>query len=169
MDFVVIDIEEYKQVPLLLGRPFLAIGADSIYVKKVELTLRVGDEAIHFDLNQSLKQLEFDNAEYKTIETIVPISSKSKYDSKIQSSMKENEMNFQYIEDLDVEFLNSTFEFKETVLSLNEGSAEKSNSCEGKAQELETSSEGLIMKELPKHLKYAFLEAKKFKTSYHIS
>ena len=33
VDFVVIDIEEDKQVPLLLGRPFLAIGATLIDVK----------------------------------------------------------------------------------------------------------------------------------------
>ena len=34
VDFVVIDVEEDKQVPLLLGRPFLAIGAALIDVKK---------------------------------------------------------------------------------------------------------------------------------------
>ena len=34
MDFVVIDIEEDKQVLLLLGRPFLATGATLIDVKK---------------------------------------------------------------------------------------------------------------------------------------
>ena len=34
MDFVVIDIEEDKQVSLLLGRPFLATGASLIDVKK---------------------------------------------------------------------------------------------------------------------------------------
>ena len=34
VDFVVIDIEEDKQVLLLLGRPFLAIGAALIDVKK---------------------------------------------------------------------------------------------------------------------------------------
>ena len=56
---------------------------------------------------------------------MVPISLELKYDCKIQSSMNENEMNFQYTEDLDVEFLNSSFEFKEMVLSLNEGSTEK--------------------------------------------
>ena len=59
--------------------------------------------------------------------------------------------------------MNSNFEFKETVLSLNEGGAEKSSSCEGKAQEVEKSYGGLIMKKLPKNLKYAFLEAKKSK------
>ena len=34
MDFVVIDMEEDKQVPLLLGRSFLATGAALIDVKK---------------------------------------------------------------------------------------------------------------------------------------
>ena len=47
--------------------------------------------------------------------------------------MNENEKNFQYIEDLDVEFLNSSYEVKETILSLNEGSVEKSSGCEGKS------------------------------------
>ena len=51
VDFVVIDIEEDKQVPLLLRRPFLAIGAALIDVKKGEPTLRVRDEAMHFNLN----------------------------------------------------------------------------------------------------------------------
>ena len=55
VDFVVIDIEEDKQVPLLLGRPFLAIGAALIDVKNGELTLMVGNEVVHFNLNHSLK------------------------------------------------------------------------------------------------------------------
>ena len=87
-----------------------------IDVKKRELTLRVGDEAVHFNINQSLKQPEFDNANCKNVETMVPISSKLHYDCKIQSSMNENEKLFRHIEDLDVEFLNSGFEFKETRL-----------------------------------------------------
>ena len=51
VDLVVIDIEEDKQIPLLMGRPFLATGAALIDVKKGELTLRVGEEKIHFNLN----------------------------------------------------------------------------------------------------------------------
>ena len=57
VNFVVFDIEEDKQVTLLLERPFLAIGAALIDVKKGELTLRVGNEAMHFNLNHCLKQL----------------------------------------------------------------------------------------------------------------
>ena len=65
VDFVVIDIEEDKKVPLLLGRPFMATGAALIDVKKGELTLRVGEEEVHCNLNKSLKQPDFDKAECK--------------------------------------------------------------------------------------------------------
>ena len=97
VDFMVIDIEEDKQVPLPLGRPFLATEAALIEVKKGELTLRVGDEAVHFNLNQSLKQPEFDNTYCKIVEKKVPFSFELINDGKIRSSMNENEMNFQYI------------------------------------------------------------------------
>ena len=39
----------------------------------------------------------------------------------------------------------------------------KSSAYEEKVSEINTSSEGLILKELPKHLKYAFLEVGKSK------
>ena len=41
VDFVVIDIKEDKQIPLLLDKPFLAIGVALIDMKKGELTLKV--------------------------------------------------------------------------------------------------------------------------------
>ena len=96
VDFVVIDIEEDKQVPLLLGRPFLITRAALIDVKKGELTLRFGDEALHFNLKHSLKQLELINAECEIVETKIPISSELINDCNFQSSMNENEneMNF---------------------------------------------------------------------------
>ena len=125
VDFVVIDFEEEKQVPLLLGRPSLAIGATLNDVKKGELTLRVGDEAVHFNLNHSFKQPDFEKAECKSYENVVPISSQLNDDCKNQDSMNEKMMNFQYIEDLDTECLNASFKLKETVLSLNEENAEK--------------------------------------------
>ena len=51
VDFVIMQMEEDTQVPLVLGRPFLAIGAALIDVQKGELTLRVGNEAVHFNIN----------------------------------------------------------------------------------------------------------------------
>ena len=38
--------------------------------------------------------------------------------------MNENEMNFQYLEHLEVEFMNSNFKLKEAVLSVEENSTE---------------------------------------------
>ena len=46
---------------------------------------------------------------------------------------------------------------------MNENSQEHVCSKEQKAADQETSAEGLILKELPSHLKYAFLEPKKGK------
>ena len=83
MNFVVIDIEEDKQVSPLLGRPFLTTRAALIDVKKEELTLMVGDEKVHFNLSQCLKQPDFDNAKCKIVEKVVSINSKLKYDFKI--------------------------------------------------------------------------------------
>ena len=50
-------------------------------------------------------------------------------------------MNFQYIEALDVEYMNSSLEFKETILSLKEISVEKLSYSEEKEQ-VEKSYEG---------------------------
>ena len=77
-----IDMEEDKIVTLLLGRPFLTIGAALIDVKKGELTLRVGKEEIHFNKNQSLKQPSFDNVDCKNVEQVDPISLELIYDCK---------------------------------------------------------------------------------------
>ena len=120
----------------------------------------MGDEAVHFHLNQSLKQFDDDNADCNSVEQIVPISTELIYDCKIQNSMNENETNFQYIEAHNVEYLNSNFEFK-TTLSIKEICTEKSNSKEEDEQGVEKSFEGLILKKLPKHLKYAFLGAER--------
>ena len=53
-------MEEDNQVPLLLGRPFLVTEAALFDVKKGELTLRVGNEAVHFNLDKILTQSDVD-------------------------------------------------------------------------------------------------------------
>ena len=94
VDFVVIDIKEDKQVALLLGGPFLATGVALIDVKKGELTLKVGDEAVHFNLNYSLKQPKLSDAEYEIVEMKIPNCSEMMKDCNFQNSMNENKKNF---------------------------------------------------------------------------
>ena len=67
-------MEEDTQVPLLLGRPFLETGVALIDVKKGELTLRVGNEAVHFNLNKSLTLSDADEENYMVVENFSPVS-----------------------------------------------------------------------------------------------
>ena len=157
VDFVVINMEEDKQVPLLLGRPFLAIGATLIDVKKGELTLRVGDKAMYFNLNHSLKQPKLCSVDYEIVKTKIPVSSELATACNFKNSMNDNAMNFQYLEHLEVEIMNSDFKLKDSVFSVGE----KSSSYEEEFTEENKSLEGLILKEFPKHLKYAFLQPEK--------
>ena len=126
-------------------------------MKKGELTPRFGDEVLHFSLNHNLKQPKFFNANCEIVETKIPISSELINDYNFQSSMNKNEMNFQYLEHLEVESLTSNFNLKEAVLNVEENSTEKPSSYEEKVVQENTSSEGLILKELLELLKYAFL------------
>ncbi|GJZ34606.1 DNA-directed DNA polymerase [Tanacetum coccineum] len=54
--FVILDIPEDSRVPIILGRPFLAIARAMIDVFNKKITLRVGDEEVFFDVDQSIKR-----------------------------------------------------------------------------------------------------------------
>ncbi|XP_012853120.1 PREDICTED: uncharacterized protein LOC105972690 [Erythranthe guttata] len=47
-DFLVLDIEEDENIPIILGRPFLATGRSIIDVGKRELRMSVGEETVIF-------------------------------------------------------------------------------------------------------------------------
>ncbi|GKC96063.1 reverse transcriptase domain-containing protein [Tanacetum coccineum] len=54
-DFVVIDYDVDPRVPLILGRPFLRTAHALVDVHGEELTLRVGDEKLIFNVESTLK------------------------------------------------------------------------------------------------------------------
>nr|GFC18772.1 reverse transcriptase domain-containing protein [Tanacetum cinerariifolium] len=54
-DFVMVDFEADPRVPLILGRPFLRTGRALIDVYGEEITLRINDESITFNLNQTMR------------------------------------------------------------------------------------------------------------------
>nr|GEZ83593.1 reverse transcriptase domain-containing protein [Tanacetum cinerariifolium] len=54
-DFVVVDFETDPRVPLILRRSFLRTGRALIDVYGEEITLRVNDEAVTFNLNQTTR------------------------------------------------------------------------------------------------------------------
>ncbi|XP_070010628.1 uncharacterized protein [Nicotiana sylvestris] len=55
-DFVILDCEVDFEVPIILGRPFLATGKELVDVEASELTFRVGDEKVVFHVCKSMRQ-----------------------------------------------------------------------------------------------------------------
>ena len=55
VDFIVLDMEEDQDVSIILGRLFLATGRTLIDVQKGELTMRVQDEQVTFNVFKALK------------------------------------------------------------------------------------------------------------------
>ena len=118
---------------------------------------------MHFNLNKSLTLSDMDEDNCMVVDNISPISFELNSDCDIKHSINEKEMNFQYLKNVDCEFLHSRLQYTKIVLSLNENSKENSCRKEKKATKQETSTEGLVLKELHSHLKYAFIEPEKAK------
>ncbi|KAL5550171.1 hypothetical protein UlMin_000347 [Ulmus minor] len=55
VDFIILDFEADMEVPIILGRPFLATGRVLIDVHNGELTMRVQDEKVTFNVFQAMK------------------------------------------------------------------------------------------------------------------
>ena len=88
MDFVIMKMEEDTQVPLLLGNRVALID-----VQKGKLTSRVGDEAMHFNLNKGLEQPDVDAGSCMAVENSSHISVELNSDFNLQHSINEIEMN----------------------------------------------------------------------------
>ena len=54
-DFIILDMDEDKDVPIILGRPFLATGRTVIDVQKGELTMKVQDQEVTFNVFKAMK------------------------------------------------------------------------------------------------------------------
>ena len=54
-DFVILDFEEDEKIPIILGRPFLATGRTMIDVQKGELSMKVHDQKVTFNVFKEIK------------------------------------------------------------------------------------------------------------------
>nr|XP_016500345.1 PREDICTED: uncharacterized protein LOC107818809 [Nicotiana tabacum] len=55
VDFIVVDLEVNKEVPFILGRPFLCTGRAILDIYEGQLMLRVGSEKVIFQINRIMK------------------------------------------------------------------------------------------------------------------
>nr|GEV65806.1 reverse transcriptase domain-containing protein [Tanacetum cinerariifolium] len=126
-DFVVVDFEADPRVPLILGRSFLRIGRALIDVYVEEITLRVNNEVVTFNLNQTTRY-----------------------------SSTYNDMSINRIDVIDgdiylIEKLLNDDPFQLPPMDLKQGELTKAKSSIEEPLDLE-------FKDLPSHLKYAYLE-----------
>ncbi|XP_038887023.1 uncharacterized protein LOC120077192 [Benincasa hispida] len=64
-DFIILDYEADREVPIILGCPFLATGRALIDVQKGELTIRVDDQKVQFNVLNALKYpSDMENCQY---------------------------------------------------------------------------------------------------------
>ena len=54
-DFIVLDMEEDKEIPIILGRPFLATGRAMIDLQRGELKLRVQEDEVKFNVFEAVR------------------------------------------------------------------------------------------------------------------
>ena len=91
IDFIVLDMEEDKEIPIILGRPFLATRRAMIDVQRGELKLRVQDDEVKFNVFEAVRHMEESDACFmiEIVEAIV--SSHSGPTDPLETSLVQSE------------------------------------------------------------------------------
>ena len=150
-DFIVLDMEEDKEIPIILGRPFLATGRAMIDVQKRELKLRVQDDEVRFSVFNAVRHLAESDACFmiEAVEAIVPCQ--SGLINPLEASLVQNageelsEEAEEYVKWMDSLQLN----IRKYYEPLGENTQTSVPSVEKPPQ--------LEQKPLPSHLRYAYL------------
>ena len=89
-DFIVLDMEEDKKIPIILGRPFLATGRAMIDVQKGELKLRVQDDEVRLSVFNVVRHPAESDACFmrEAVEAIMP--SQSGLTDPLEASLVQN-------------------------------------------------------------------------------
>ncbi|GJY86364.1 reverse transcriptase domain-containing protein [Tanacetum coccineum] len=162
VDFVVLDMKEDHNIPIILGRPFLATTHAMINVFNKKISFEVGNETITFDTEKSMKFSTPKDDECLSVDLINNVVSDLVKEilpsSTLNSFLFERILNFQQnstnlweeednnSEDLDKEGLPSDHDNWEPIRP----TLFSTNTIEAKKQPPK-------LKELPSHLEYAFL------------
>ncbi|GKA28029.1 DNA-directed DNA polymerase [Tanacetum coccineum] len=70
IDFIILYMPEDSRVPIILGRPFLATDRAMINVFNKKITLRVGDDEVIFNVDQSIKRPPTEDDEYYGVDDL---------------------------------------------------------------------------------------------------
>nr|GEW05696.1 reverse transcriptase domain-containing protein [Tanacetum cinerariifolium] len=147
-------------VPLILGRSFLRTGHALIDVYGEEITLRVNDEAVTFNLNQTTRySYTYDDLSVNRIDIIDVAREDDFILEEIEAYLKDESISLEINHancDLEgdiclIENLLNNDPFQLPSMDLKQGEVVKVKSSIEEPSELE-------LKDLPSHLEYAYLE-----------
>ncbi|KAA3464785.1 RNA-directed DNA polymerase (Reverse transcriptase), Ribonuclease H-like protein [Gossypium australe] len=149
IDFVVLDMDEDIEVPLILGRPFLTTARAVVNIGDGKLTLRIGDEEIIFQICDAMRYSKEQDDSHYFVETTDHIIQNS-----LQEIMHDDTMELCPTQEADEE---DEIDELQTLSSrhMERESIEISNDSKQKPSVEEPPK--LELKQLPKHLEYAFL------------
>nr|GEW42069.1 reverse transcriptase domain-containing protein [Tanacetum cinerariifolium] len=161
-DFVVVEFKADPRVPLILRRSFLRTGRALIYVYGEEITIRVNDEAVTFNLNQTARYSStYDDLSVNRINIID--DAREEYTQEILEEIEaylKDESISPKIDHADcdskgdiclIKKLLNDDPFQLPLMDFKQGEVAKAKSSIEEPPKLE-------LKDLPSHLEYAYLE-----------
>ncbi|XP_027337115.1 uncharacterized protein LOC113850771 [Abrus precatorius] len=162
-DFIVLDMEEDDEVPIILGRPFLATGRTIIDVQQGKLTLRLNEEEVVFKVFNSLKHPStFDSCNFVSTADVTSLSLNV---PQVQDGLMKDVL--ERILTLERRDLHDTEEIIDEILALNSGVPGRwfgrrifedlGEHSRKRAKPLVEEPPEIELKPLPSNLKYAFL------------
>ena len=90
MDFVILDVNDNVDVPLILGRPLLATSQALIDVSNGKMALRVGNEKVDFTLTDAMKHSFYSNDSWLYLDAPGSINDESMQDLVSNKPFKES-------------------------------------------------------------------------------
>ncbi|GJS16929.1 reverse transcriptase domain-containing protein [Tanacetum coccineum] len=171
IDFVILDMREDSKIPIILGRPFLVTARAMTDVFNKKITLRVGDEEVTFDVDQSTKKPPTEDDECYEIDDLdqtihletQELIEKDHTDSFLLSDLGKHinqAASKEHGEQSEPEELIRRIEIKDTTYPKSQGThnfenMRKEHLCSTSANEIDEKMPEL--KDLPSHLEYAYL------------
>ncbi|XP_019455124.1 PREDICTED: uncharacterized protein LOC109356251 [Lupinus angustifolius] len=154
IDFVIMDIEEDKEVPLILGRPFMKTSRDIIDVDDGKLRVRVEDQEVNFNVFEAMQHPK-NNQHCFRVDVIddlfmlddIHLSRSSPLEKVLRGELKGNSMK----DDKIIKTCLAELDAPRKVVS-------NQNHFEELGKEKTVEAPKVEFEVLPSHLKYVFLE-----------
>ena len=120
IDFFVLEMEEDREVPIILGMPFLVTGQALIDVKNGELILRVGDKEVKFNLTKAVRFSDDDKGNCRRVDSLIPSIDDVLWDMIKNDPLEKCLIKSLSMNDLEFEHPSVVQEISKTILAIEE-------------------------------------------------